>query len=223
MRRSGWTPSIVPNGSDRNVYLVVDCDSSGHRCVWREADGEETALETVITDLISGQYRVVAFNTFEHWAEDISGDVAREVRRRADLAHNYLIPGVEEFVNRHVGATKALSCSLSASVQDLRIWRMCVTPDYLSRAGDKSSLFFDFDPSPTPCAGDCCSVSGFGWVGPFCLSSTNTGCRFISFPPFSVSTSKTTFCSAKRKAAAPEWTTRTSHASGYGPFPTAVA
>jgi hypothetical protein len=112
MRCSGWAPSIVPNGNDQNVYLVVDCDSSGRRCVWREADGEETALETVITDLISGQYsdplRIVAFNTFEHWAEDVSGDVAREVRRRADLAHNYLIPGVEEFVNRHVGVERQL-------------------------------------------------------------------------------------------------------------------
>jgi hypothetical protein len=49
MRRSGWTPSIVPNGNDQNVYLVVDCDGNGRRCVWREADGEETALETVIT------------------------------------------------------------------------------------------------------------------------------------------------------------------------------
>ena len=24
MRKPGWTPSIVPNGDDQNVYLVVD-------------------------------------------------------------------------------------------------------------------------------------------------------------------------------------------------------
>jgi hypothetical protein len=24
MRRPGWTPSIVPNGDDQNVYIVVD-------------------------------------------------------------------------------------------------------------------------------------------------------------------------------------------------------
>ncbi|MDB5091800.1 MAG: hypothetical protein JWR09_5794 [Mucilaginibacter sp.] len=102
MRRSGWTPSIVPNGNDQNVYLVVDCDGNGRRCVWREADVAETDLETVITDLIAGQYpdplRVVAFNTFEHWVQDVSKDVAREVRRRADLAYEDLTPGVEEFV-----------------------------------------------------------------------------------------------------------------------------
>jgi hypothetical protein len=24
MRKSGWTPSIVPNGEDQNVYIVLD-------------------------------------------------------------------------------------------------------------------------------------------------------------------------------------------------------
>jgi hypothetical protein len=39
---------------------------------------------------MSGQYsnpvRVIAFNTVEHWAEDVSEDIAREIRRRVDLA-----------------------------------------------------------------------------------------------------------------------------------------
>lgn len=37
MRRSGWTPSIVPAGDDQNVYLVVD-DLGRFGRVWREAD-----------------------------------------------------------------------------------------------------------------------------------------------------------------------------------------
>ena len=68
MSRSGWTPSIVPNGVDQNSYLVEDC-LGRNGCVWREADSEQTNLETVITDLMSGQYgdsqRVIAFNTAE--------------------------------------------------------------------------------------------------------------------------------------------------------------
>ena len=56
---------------------------------WREADYEATDLETVIQDLLTGQYRspirVVAFNTAERWSEDVSEDVARELRRRCDL------------------------------------------------------------------------------------------------------------------------------------------
>jgi hypothetical protein len=34
MRRSGWTPSIVPRGDDQNVYLVMD-DLGQAGCVWR--------------------------------------------------------------------------------------------------------------------------------------------------------------------------------------------
>ena len=42
--------------------------------IWSEADAETTDLETVISDLLTGQYsspvRVVAFNTAERWSED---------------------------------------------------------------------------------------------------------------------------------------------------------
>ena len=72
MPRTGWTPSIVPMvpyGADQTVYLVVD--SFGRLgTAYRETDIERTDLETVITDLMSGQFndpvRVVAFNTLEH-------------------------------------------------------------------------------------------------------------------------------------------------------------
>jgi hypothetical protein len=68
MRRTGWVPSIVPNGDDQNVYLVFD-DLSRHGRVWRETDAETTDLVTVILDLLEGQYkspvRVVSFNTGE--------------------------------------------------------------------------------------------------------------------------------------------------------------
>lgn len=104
MRKSNWTPSVVPNGADQTVYLVVD-DFSRHGRVFRETDVERTDLETVIADLVSGQYndpvRIVAFNTAEHWAEDVSEDVAREIRRRADLANEDLPSAVESFVERH--------------------------------------------------------------------------------------------------------------------------
>ena len=82
MRTSNWTPSIVPNEHDQTVYLVADDFKTGS--VWREADYEDTDLETVIQDLLSGQYnnpsRVVAFNTAEHWSQDVSEDVAHELR-----------------------------------------------------------------------------------------------------------------------------------------------
>jgi hypothetical protein len=116
MRRSSWTPSIVPNGDDQNVYLVEDCfDRQG--CVWREADSERTGLERVIADLMSGQYhdphRVIAFNTAEHWSEDVSEDVAREIQRRSDLAYEGVWSTLEGFIDRHAGPNRQLALRLA--------------------------------------------------------------------------------------------------------------
>jgi hypothetical protein len=67
---------------DQTVYLVAE-DFGQLGRAWREADYEQTDLETVIQDLLSGQYnnpiRVVAFNTEERWSEDVSEDVAHEL------------------------------------------------------------------------------------------------------------------------------------------------
>ncbi len=106
MRKSGWTPSIVPNGNDQTVYLVKD-DLGRLGAIWREADAEVTDLETVINDLLTGQYsdpiRVIAFNTAEHWARDVSEDVAHELRRRCDLQLRDLPSSIQDFVERHEG------------------------------------------------------------------------------------------------------------------------
>jgi hypothetical protein len=110
-----WTPSIVPNGHDETVYLVVDCYGKGG-CVYREADVGKTDLETIIADLMSGQYndpdRVIAFNTADNWAQDVSDDIAREIRRRADLAYEDLSSSIEDFVVRHAGRERQLALRL---------------------------------------------------------------------------------------------------------------
>ena len=108
MLRAGWTPPIVPN--DQTIYLVMDCYGSG--CVWREADVEAADLESVIIDLLDGQYRdpcrVVAFNTAETWSQDVSCDVAIELRRRCDLQMMDVPAGLQAFVERHAGPLAAL-------------------------------------------------------------------------------------------------------------------
>ena len=51
------TPSIVSNGDDETVYLVLD-DFGDLGRVWRETDFETAAdLETIITDLLDDQYK----------------------------------------------------------------------------------------------------------------------------------------------------------------------
>jgi hypothetical protein len=104
MRRSNWTPSIVPTGGDQTVYLVAeDFGRSGR--AWREADYDATDLETVLQGLLAGEYlnpvRVVAFNTAERWSDDVSEDVARELRRRADLEMCDLPSSITDFVERY--------------------------------------------------------------------------------------------------------------------------
>lgn len=105
MLRSNWTPSIVPS-NDQTVYLVAD--DFGHiGRAWREADLETTDLETVIRGLLAGEYsnpiRVVAFNTAEHWSEDVSDDIAHELQRRSDLQLTDVPSHLQSFVDRHAG------------------------------------------------------------------------------------------------------------------------
>jgi hypothetical protein len=112
MHRS-WTPSIVPTGGDdQTFYLVVN--NFGHLgTAFIETDVEHADLETTITDLMSGQcsdpVRVVAFNTTEHWSEDASEDIAREIVRRLDLAGGALPSSLLPFVDSHVGPDRQLT------------------------------------------------------------------------------------------------------------------
>jgi hypothetical protein len=106
MRSSNWTPSIVPGCGDQNVYLVAE-NLGRLGQVWRETDCEATDLETVIQDLLTGQYsdpiRVIAFNTAEGWSGDVSEDVAQELRRRCDLQRRDVPSNIQDFVERHEG------------------------------------------------------------------------------------------------------------------------
>jgi hypothetical protein len=114
MRRS-WTPSIVPSSNDQNVYIVVD-DFGRNGRAYRETDVEAADLETTITNLMAGEYnnpiRVVAFNTAEHWSEDVSEDVAREIRRRFDLQASDVPSTIQDFVESYEGHTRQLSLRL---------------------------------------------------------------------------------------------------------------
>jgi hypothetical protein len=102
MRKSHWTPSIVPS-DDQTIYLVAE-DFGKLGRAWRETEYEATDLETIIQDLLSGQYnnpiRIVAFNTAERWSEDVSEDVAYELRRRCDQQMRDLPSSIQDFVER---------------------------------------------------------------------------------------------------------------------------
>jgi hypothetical protein len=110
-----WAPSIVPAGEDQSVYLVADDFGDLGRC-WRETDVKATDLETVISDMLDGQYnspvRVIGFNTAEGWSRDVSSDVAAELRRRCDLQLREVPENIQEFAKGTSPTSTAASCGL---------------------------------------------------------------------------------------------------------------
>src|SRR6266487_4255488 len=88
---------------DGTVYLVLD-DFGELGRGYRETDAAQTDAQNVVADLLSGQYRhplrVVAFNTAEGWARDVSADIARQVLNCARELDDELPAAVRDFVER---------------------------------------------------------------------------------------------------------------------------
>jgi hypothetical protein len=108
MRNSLWTTAMVPYGADQTVYVVMD--GLGHRGTFaQEREVERADLETVLADLMSGQFndptRVVAFNTLEHWSTDVSTEVAREIQCRCDIDGSGVPQYLAGFMELHIGRT----------------------------------------------------------------------------------------------------------------------
>jgi hypothetical protein len=101
------SPSIVPHPSqfDRDIYLVMDDLGGQFGRIWRETTAQSADPETILADMLGGQYsnpvQVVAFNTSEHWSRDVSEDVARELRRRCDEEGCQLPSSLQDFVERY--------------------------------------------------------------------------------------------------------------------------
>jgi hypothetical protein len=98
MRRS---PSIIPGG-EPTVYLVMDDLGGRLGRIWREVEAEATDYETLIRDLLSGQYsnpvRVVSFNTTEGWSRDVSAEIAEDLQQRCYLENKELPNSLIAFV-----------------------------------------------------------------------------------------------------------------------------
>ena len=99
--------SNVPYGADETVYIVVDgLGRQGKFGQQREV--ERTEFDSVVTDLMAGQFndpiRVVAFNTLEHWSRDVSTDVTREIQCRCDIDGAHVPQYLEGFMELHVAS-----------------------------------------------------------------------------------------------------------------------
>jgi len=104
------SPSIVP-GNDQTVFLVED-DFGKIGRAYRETDPAEADLETIIQNLIAGTYtnpvRVIGFNTTEGWSQDVSEDIARELRNRHDLLGQEFPAHLLQFIEKYIGRQLAL-------------------------------------------------------------------------------------------------------------------
>jgi len=84
---------------DDTIYLVLeDFGKFGH--AYRETDPSQADRQTVLSNLLSGQYerplRIVAFNTTKGWARDVTAEFAGEAATRLD--HDDLSQAARAFV-----------------------------------------------------------------------------------------------------------------------------
>jgi hypothetical protein len=112
MPGTGWSPQPVPYGADQTVYLVVD-SFSANGTVYRETEVERVDFETIIVDFLTGQFndpvRVIAFNSLEHWSDDVSEVIATEIQTRCDIEGASVPEHIRDFVDRYSGPVRQLT------------------------------------------------------------------------------------------------------------------
>ena len=91
---------------DVTVYIVLnDFGPLGRAYV--EADEAKADEATIIENILSGQYshpvRVVAFNTAEGWACDVTEDIARAVWSKARSKYRPIGKAARELLERALG------------------------------------------------------------------------------------------------------------------------
>jgi hypothetical protein len=93
-----------PSGPDGTVYLVLD-DFGRFGRAWRETDEGKADRQTVVANLLSGQYehplRIVAFNAAEGWARDVTAEIAGEISERI-CDDDERAPALRDFLDRAV-------------------------------------------------------------------------------------------------------------------------
>ena len=103
------TPPLAPGqpASDVTVYIVLnDFGPLGH--AYCETDELKPTKRRLSKTSLSGQYshplRVIAFNTAEGWARDVTEDIARAVLSRASTERRSIGVAAQEFLVRALGA-----------------------------------------------------------------------------------------------------------------------
>ena len=106
--RTVESPSVSPS-FNVDVYLVLD-DFGKLGRAYREVDEAEANRESIIRNLLKGEYnnpvRIICFNTAEGWSRDATLEIAQEIQERASREALELSPGLKDFIEFEVAREK---------------------------------------------------------------------------------------------------------------------
>jgi hypothetical protein len=111
------TASLAPESQfDVTVHIVLDDFGNSGRA-YRETAEEAADFDTVVDDLIAGQFnnpvRVIAFNVSGGWSRDVSENVARELLKRIAKEDKPLGGAARRFVEFHLGEAELLRAGIA--------------------------------------------------------------------------------------------------------------
>jgi hypothetical protein len=94
------SPSLVPS-PDHDLHFVL-CDFGKYGKSYIETDPSEADRDTIVRNMIDGQYnhplRVIALNPAEGWSRDVSEEIAKAVVTAAEADDRVLTAGTSAFV-----------------------------------------------------------------------------------------------------------------------------
>lgn len=106
------SPPLAPRGFDVDVYLVLD-DFGQIGRAYREVDEDHGDRQSVIRDLVSGQYnnpvRIVCFNTAQGTSRDATAEIAQEIKEWSERKGAQISLGLQEFIERERVRVKRLA------------------------------------------------------------------------------------------------------------------
>ena len=98
------SPSLVPS-PDHDLHFVL-CDFGKYGKAYIETDPSEADRDTIVRNMIDGQYgrpvRVIALNPAEGWSRDVSGEIAKAVLTAAEVEDRVLPAGTSAFVQEQL-------------------------------------------------------------------------------------------------------------------------
>ena len=108
--------------SGETTYVVLE-DFGKHGRAYRETDPEHADFESVIGDLLTGQFErplcVIAFNVREGWARDVSNVIAIELITRSRRENSSLNVGALSFLVSSNAGRKFDRCAVEVTREQM--------------------------------------------------------------------------------------------------------